>query len=186
MIKRFEEEYPECRIAAAAEDETSSLESSEDNHETTTVPAILPADVPESVGVEDEETDPFAIRLSRRGSNTSLHSRALTSEEGRLHRIGQNLRRDFLEPSLNSSEQGHPMSDDESHVHALREKLKGLQGDDKALQELGSTVEELWIIQQQDQDAFQRFKESQIAAQINAGLRPPSSQGEKKPSPPSS
>ncbi|CRG89695.1 MAP-homologous protein 1 [Talaromyces islandicus] len=192
MIRRFEEEYPECRLSDTVKDETSSLESGDDTQEATTVPASLPADVPEGTCVEDEEADPFAIRLSRKGSNTSLHSRALTSEEGRLHRIGQNLRRDFLEPSLSSSEQGLPLSDDESHVHALREKLKGLKGDeirsrvesvgaDKALQDLGATVEELWIIQQQDQDAFQRFKESQIAAQINAGLRPPSSQSEKNP-----
>ncbi|KAH8698441.1 putative cell wall biogenesis protein Mhp1 [Talaromyces proteolyticus] len=187
MINRFEEEYPECRIATA---ETSSLESSEDRHEEIAAATSPPVDIPYSAAVDDEEADLFAIRLSRKGSNTSLHSRALTSEEGRIHRIGQNLRRDFLEPSLNPSEEGLPLSGDESHVHALREKLKGLKGDeirsrvesvgaDKAFQELGSTVEELWIIQQQDQDAFQKFKQSQIAAQINAGLRPPSSQGEK-------
>lgn len=55
-------------------------------------------------------------------------------------------------------------------------------GADKAFRELGSTMEELWIIQQQDQDAFERWKQSQIAAQINAGLRSPPSQDGEPPS----
>lgn len=111
----------------------------------------------------------------------------MTSEEGRLHRISQHLRRDFLNPSLISPEEGGAVAGDDSHINAIREKLENLKGDelrsrvesvgaDKAFHELGSTVEELWIIQQQDQDAFERWKQSQIAAQINAGLRSPSSQ----------
>lgn len=145
---------------------------------------VSSAYVPDATAAEEEEADPFAIRLSRRGSNTSLHSRALTSEEGRLHRISQNIRRDFLNPSLIAPEDGGAVSGDDSHINAIREKLENLKDDekmgthvesvgaDKAFHELGSTVEELWIIQQQDSDAFERWKESQIAAQINAGLRP--------------
>ena len=68
---------------------------------------------------------------------------------------------------------------------ALREKLDRLHdeqtrshfesvGADKAFQELGSTVEELWAIQRQDSEAYERFKQSQIAAQINSGRRTPS------------
>lgn len=152
---------------------------------------------PDPATVEEDEADPFAIRLSRRGSNTSLHSRALTSEEGRLHRISQNLRRDFLNPSLISHEDNDVVTGDDSHINALREKLENLKGDeiqarmesvgkDKAFQELGSTMEELWIIQQQDQDAFEKWKQSQIAAQINAGLRPRPSQPAESDGAPSS
>jgi hypothetical protein len=128
--------------------------------------------------------DQYAVRLSRSGSNTSLHSRALTSEEGEIHRMGQNLRRDFLNPSLAPPTDILSTSPDGSRIAALREKLENLSGDeirsrvesvgaDKALEDLGSTVEELWIIQRQDKEAFQKFKESQIAAQINSGLRRP-------------
>jgi hypothetical protein len=65
---------------------------------------------------------------------------------------------------------------------ALREKLERLRGDeirsrietvgpDKALEELGASIEELLMLQKQDPEAFESFKESQIAAQINAGIR---------------
>lgn len=197
IITRFEEEFPECRVSTDSQtEEISSQRSSEDSHEPITAvdSAVY---VPDISTAEDEEADPFAIRLSRRGSNTSLHSRALTSEEGRLHRISQHLRRDFLNPSLIAPEDGGAVSGDDSHINALREKLENLKGDekmgthpesvgaDKAFHELGSTVEELWIIQQQDQDAFERWKESQIAAQINAGLRsPPFQDGESSSSQP--
>ncbi|QGA15303.1 hypothetical protein EYB26_002960 [Talaromyces marneffei] len=194
IISRFEEEFPECRVSTDNQtEETSSQRSSEDIHEP--IAAVDTAVyIPDISTAEDEEADPFAIRLSRRGSNTSLHSRALTSEEGRLHRISQNLRRDFLNPSLIAPEAGGVVSGDDSHINALREKLENLKGDekmgthpesvgaDKAFHELGSTVEELWIIQQQDQDAFERWKQSQIAAQINAGLRSPPSHDEESSS----
>jgi hypothetical protein len=192
MIQRFEDEYPECRIVPEPEvaGDSSSQHSSEGHQDPSTLAASPPADtiLDGETAIDNEDTDRYAIRLSRSGSNTSLHSRALTSEEGRIHRIGQNLRRDFLEPSLGQSDDARRMSDDGSHLNALRKRLVNLRDDDirsrvdsvgpdKAFQELGSTVEELWIIQQQDEEAFQKFKESQLAAQINSGLRPPSSKG---------
>jgi hypothetical protein len=42
---------------------------------------------------------------------------------------------------------------------------------DRAFEELGTTVDELWASQRQDAEGFERFKQSQIAAQINSGLR---------------
>jgi hypothetical protein len=106
------------------------------------------------------------------------------------------MRRDFLNPPLISNKHGDAASADDSHLNALREKLENIKGNetqthaesigaDKAFHELGSTMEELWIIQQQDQDAFEKWKQSQIAAQINAGLRPrpqPRSQADEAPS----
>ena len=88
--------------------------------------------IPDMCTAEEEDAaDPFAIRLSRRGSNTSLHSRALTSEEGRLHRLSQTLRRDFLNPSLIAPEGGGAVvSGDDSHINALREKVENLKGDE--------------------------------------------------------
>ncbi|OKL64652.1 hypothetical protein UA08_00797 [Talaromyces atroroseus] len=192
IITRFEEEFPECRVPTDKQaEEVSSQQYGGYSHEPAEA-ADSPTYAPDPATAEDDEADPFAIRLSRRGSNTSLHSRALTSEEGRFHRISQNLRRDFLNPSLVSPEDSDAVSRDDSHLNALREKLENMKGEepqthvesvgaDKAYHELGSTMEELWIIQQQDQDAFEKWKQSQIAAQINAGLRPRPSQPQSQP-----
>ncbi|KAL4895921.1 hypothetical protein BDV59DRAFT_173435 [Aspergillus ambiguus] len=202
MIQRFEDEYPETRVAlppVKTNQETSSQNSGEDDANGapaygTTLVMGQPGD---EVAIDDEDTDQYALRLSRASSITSLHSRAMTSEEGHVHRLGQNLRRDFLNPSMDPTEDDDSsLSFDDSHVTALREKLDRLHeeqtrshfesvGADKAFEELGSTVEELWAIQRQDSEAFERFRQSQIAAQINSGKRPASSSGnETKPTAP--
>lgn len=110
---------------------------------------------------------------------TSLHARAMTSEEGHVHRLGQNLRRDILNPPEG---QGDGDQNDDAHLAALREKLERLHEQqssspfdsaeaEQAFEKLGSTVDELWAAQRQDVEGFERFKQSQIAAQINSGLR---------------
>ncbi|KAJ5618895.1 hypothetical protein N7510_002879 [Penicillium lagena] len=185
MIQRFEDEYPETRIAsqsppAIIAPDTSSQHSGDqhsgDGEDGTSAAANADNSLLDNENaIDDEETDQYAIRLSRASSITSLHSRAMTSEEGHVHRLGQNLRRDFLNPSPNQDNE-----DDASRVAALREKLDrlhdeqpGFEGDkaDKAFEKLGSTVDELWAAQQQDAEAFERFRQSQIAAQINSGVR---------------
>ncbi|KAI9374970.1 hypothetical protein BJX61DRAFT_216422 [Aspergillus egyptiacus] len=189
MIQRFEDEFPETRIQPQPVkpiQETSSLNSGDDDYPAGSFgnnQSAINAD--NEVAVDDDECDHYALRLSRASSITSLHSRAMTSEEGHVHRLGQNIRRDFLNP-LDADEEGESAEImDESHVAALREKLERLHeeqnrsrfesvGADKAFQELGSTVEELWAIQRQDSEAFEKFKQSQIAAQINSGRRTPS------------
>ena len=176
MIQRFEDEYPETRIAsqdlpAVIAPDTSSQHSGDDG--TSAAANANNSLLDNENAVDDEETDQYAIRLSRASSVTSLHSRAMTSEEGHVHRLGQNLRRDFLNPSQDED-------DDESRVAALREKLdrlhdeqSGFDGDraDKAFEKLELTVDELWAAQQQDAESFEKFRQSQIAAQINSGLR---------------
>lgn len=188
MIQRFEDEFPETRIvpppAPAVPEESSSQHSADSIHEQPIFGENPPGNnIDAETAIDDEDTDNYVIGLSRSSSNTSLYSRALTSEEGRVLRLGQNLRRDFLNPSLDPSTDelsGSPF--DDSHMAALREKLERLRGEeirsriesvgpDKALEELGSTVEELYMIQKQDAEAFQKFKQSQIAAQINGGMR---------------
>jgi hypothetical protein len=106
----------------------------------------------------------------------------MTSEEGHVHRLGQNLRRDFLNPSFDQTNDDPSLSLDDAHIAALRDKLERLQEEqiqsrfdsvdaDKAFEELGTTVEELWATHKQDTEAFEKFKQSQIAAQINSGKR---------------
>ncbi|KAL5342390.1 hypothetical protein BJX70DRAFT_320062 [Aspergillus crustosus] len=195
MIQRFEDEYPETRIISQAvkpNQETSSQNSGDDGYLATSFGNVHSASIPgdNDNAVDDDDVDHYELRLSRASSITSLHSRAMTSEEGHVHRLGQNIRRDFLNP-LDRSEAGDsPEMVDESHIAALRERLDRIHEEqtrfgsvdaDKAFQELGSTVEELWAIQRQDSEAFEKFKQSQIAAQINSGRRTPSVSDNNKP-----
>ncbi|KAJ5091558.1 hypothetical protein NUU61_006428 [Penicillium alfredii] len=186
MIQRFEDEYPETRIVpqpatTSTAPDTSSQHSGDDGHGSTAVGDNLNNSLLDNENaIDDEETDQYAIHLSRTSSMTSLHARAMTSEEGHIHRLGQNLRRDFLDPSLSQSDGD---GDDDAHLAALRERLERLHdeqspsqfdsfGREKAFEELGSTVDELWAAQKQDAESFEKFRMSQIAAQINSGLRP--------------
>jgi hypothetical protein len=189
MIQRFEDEYPETRISAPAEAvpsapalDTSSQHSGEDGTSSITAGGNMTNSQLDENGADEEEGEQFAVRLSRASSMTSLHSRAMTSQEGHIHRIGQNLRRDFLKPSLVPAGGDEEEDDNSSHIAALRQKLDRLhneqslsQFDDfdtaKAFDQLGTTVDELWAVQQQDAEGFERFKQSQIAAQFNSGLR---------------
>lgn len=189
MIQRFEDEYPETRIkpqAAKTTQEASSQNSGDDSYLATSLGNVQTPGInaDNDNAVDEDEGDQYEGRLSRTSSVTSFHSRAMTSEEGHVHRLGQNIRRDFLPLDQDEGEESPGMMD-EKHLAALREKLDRLHDDqtrshfesvgaDKAFQELGSTVEELWAIQRQDSEAYERFKQSQIAAQINSGRRTPS------------
>lgn len=187
MIQRFEDEYPETRISpqtapAVPAPDTSSQHSNEDGTGSMATGGNLNNSQLDETGADEEDADHYAVRLSRASSITSLHSRAMTSQEGHIHRIGQNLRRDFLKPSLTPGSGEEGKENDNSHIAALRQKLGRLHDEqslsnfdnlenDRAFEELGTTVDELWAAQRQDAEGFERFKQSQIAAQINSGLR---------------
>ena len=185
MIQRFEDEYPETRLTSqpappSTVPDTNSQHSGEDLSASNITGHNLGSSVADNENaVDDEDADNYGIHLSRTSSMTSLHARAMTSEEGHVHRIGQNLRRDFLNPP---ARQDDGDEDDYSHLVALREKLEKLQdeqsqlpfdsaGAERTFAELGHTVDELWAAQRQDTEGFEKFKQSQIAAQINSGLR---------------
>ena len=107
IIQRFEDEYPETRLAAvdaapsgdaAAENAAPRGTSAEippagdddNNHSTFTNladPILMP--------ISTNEDEPRAIQSgrSRHGSDVSLASRALAMEEGQMHRLGQQVRR---------------------------------------------------------------------------------------------
>jgi hypothetical protein len=197
VIERFEDEFPDTRlpsgsvpaktVAPRADSQHSSqgesLDQSNLSDSMLMDNPVLGQSADADTAVDDDDANQYAVRLSRTNSNTSLQSRALTSEEGRVHRFGQHVRRDILGSELESSGGTIVQSPaDEMRFMALREKLERLRGDeirsrietvgpDKALEELGSSVEELLVLQRQDPEAFESFKESQIAAQINAGIR---------------
>ncbi|KAK5796306.1 hypothetical protein VI817_005591 [Penicillium citrinum] len=189
MIQRFEDEYPETRLPQTTPNsrapDTVSQNSSEDaNGPGTSTNNLSSSMIDNENAVDDEETDQYAIHLSRTSSMTSLHARAMTSEEGHVHRLGQNLRRDLLNPSLGD---GEGDEDDQSHLDALRDRLERLHEEqsqspfdsahvDEAFEKLGNTVDELWAAQRHDAESFEKFKQSQIAAQINSGLRIPNNE----------
>ncbi|GKZ23653.1 hypothetical protein AbraIFM66951_010075 [Aspergillus brasiliensis] len=189
MIQRFEDEYPETRIIpqsipSYAIQDTSSQGSNDDGWNGPVSDSNqLNGTCADAEAVVDDEEEQYAVRLSRSSSITSLHSRAMTSEEGHVHRLGQNIRRDFLQPSFDQADDDmSAFSFDESHMAALRDKLDRLQEEqthapfesvdaDKALGDLGTTVEELWAARKNDAETFERFRQSQIAAQFNSGKR---------------
>ncbi|KAJ5361403.1 hypothetical protein N7541_002247 [Penicillium brevicompactum] len=189
MIQRFEDEYPETRILPQAEStpsipapDTSSQHSGEDGAGSVNAGNMTSSQIIDENGADEEDVE-YDDRLSRASSMTSLHARAMTSQEGHIHRIGQNLRRDFLKPSLVPDDNDEDLdNEDSSHITALRQKLERLHDEqslsqfdnfdsDRAFDQLGTTVDELWAAQQQDAEGFERFKQSQIAAQFNSGLR---------------
>ncbi|KAJ5576996.1 Leucine-rich repeat ribonuclease inhibitor subtype [Penicillium sp. DV-2018c] len=189
MIQRFEDEYPETRVkppvapAAPLPDAISQHSGDDDAAVSITASGNLNGTQLDEAGVDEEDTDQYAVRHSRTSSMTSIHSRAMTSQEGHIHRLGQNIRRDFLKPSLAHSDGDEDSEDNSSRIAALRQKLDRLHEEqclsqfddfdsDMAYNHLGTTVDELFAAQQQDAESFERFKQSQIAAQINSGVRP--------------
>lgn len=194
MISRFEDEYPEFKETRAGPREDSS---------STAGPSSAPSDSKESTDLKqspstedlqaeaeadaDAEADPdaddsTAVRLTRKLSSTSLASRALTSEEGRMHRFGQQIRRDILRPQTLDYAHGTKDSDppEELHLTALREKLEHLRGDeirervelvgpDQVLSEIGANAKELLLLAKEDPEAFEAFREAHIIANTQDG-----------------
>ncbi len=185
MIQRFEDEYPECRLAPpttqtldpyssdipsprSSYENTSILSNSFDNRfsDTSTIfpDAISPT--------EDTRAEIRPPPLSRADSDVSLASRAYTQEEGRMHRFGQQLRRDLFRPQ--TLDHAHGTTGDEDpepeHLQVLRNRLSEMDGEvirervekvgmQSALREIGASAEELEVLQREDPGAFQRLGE---------------------------
>lgn len=191
MIQRFEDEYPETKIASPPTAngmpspdpslaDASLLSGSVDSNglmKMTSAEEYFPDDA-------DASRDSYNMKLSRTPSNTSLAAKAFTEEEGRMHRFGQTIRREVLKPTgLDDNLHGTRMDDapEPAHLAALRAKLEELRGEDirskvekdgvdNVVRELGLNVQELMTLREQDPEGFETFKNSQLAAQINAGL----------------
>lgn len=168
MIERFEDEYPECRLTPETPPQSSPTESPRPSSPEVSSPTLTdyrseafgiqspPTDAPIS-----SETHPLNIPISRRPSDTSLASRQ-AAEEGRMHRIGQRLRRDVLRPQ--TLDYAHGTTGDESeagHLTELRKRCEGLSGEDirrmytelgaqGMLEALGTTAEELKMLEELD------------------------------------
>jgi hypothetical protein len=197
MIRRFEDEYPECRLtpsedifsdAASAHSSTPSSTSAP-----TSMTAILATSPPEGQAAEsDDEERKSAIR-SRHNSDVSSASRALAIEEGRIHRLGQRVRAEILHNSRPNSSSGptDPLTEIEAHskpkdglplptLDEIREKLSSLTGDDlrvaaerdnweETLARIGQNAAEIQRLQHESPEEFENFRDAQMAALLNTG-----------------
>ncbi len=206
MIQRFEDEYPECKLPSLPAESTisQSVRLDLDSRASPYADASILSASTETNGLSrtasgeeafDDADEPLALKLSRTPSNTSLASKALTHEEGRMHRYGQSVRREIALANNNptvTNDKPSPtqtMTSDEarseaSRLRALEERISNMhgaeiahfrekcnnEGVEKALTDLGVTAQELLDMERSDPEAFERFRESQVAARINAGI----------------
>lgn len=192
MIQRFEDEYPEAKHVASSPPTANGLPSPDPSVDVSLLSASVDSNGLMKMTSTEEyfPDDPdgpkneFGLNLDRRPSATSLFARGLTEEEGRMHRFGQTMRREVLR-STGLDDNLHGTSRDDpaepAHLAALRTKLEGFKGEDirakvekdgvdNVIRELGLSAHELLTLRQNDPEGFEAFKESQLAAQINAGL----------------
>lgn len=184
MIERFEAEYPETRLSAPDAGSThSSVPSSSPvtSHMQSSVTTAI-----DDAGQDTDEDEPKVIR-SRHNSDVSLASRALSLEEGRLHRLGHRVRTEIINASRPSSSQSNspntpgPNLDEldlPEHLAALREKYFTYSGEDirhmseslgweKAFDQLVENAAELKAMSQENPEEFKRFRDTQLAALKN-------------------
>ncbi|KAI9715347.1 MAG: hypothetical protein M1812_005992 [Candelaria pacifica] len=181
MILRFEDEYPECRLTPPANqtldpyspdvpsppssyENTSILSNTLDNQFSDTSTTFTDATSPTS-----ESPTEIHPPLMRTDSDVSLASRAYTQEEGRMHRFGQQLRRDLLKPQFLDHAHGTTGNEgpEPEHLQVLRSRYSDMDGDvirkkienegmENVLREIGASAEELELLQKEDPRAFSR------------------------------
>ena len=200
MIERFEEEYPETRLAPPSPKEAASLASSLTDQSNLLASSVNMQGTEATTNASDEE-DNFdgeepEIRptTSRHNSDVGLASRALSMEEGRLHRIGMNMRREVID-SPRSAEPGADWAPwkqteaQEKETERLRkigerlesisgvdlEKIIDKEGWDNVLEKVGATYDDLRALNEQDPEAWEAFKDAQIKARLNADMEMPDS-----------
>ena len=214
MIQRFEEEYPECRLAPTMESEppnappVATIASNLADRRNGRADLSLSTQATEmfaNAASDDEDADDTAPHLDgndsgnsrrpetvkRHGSEVSLAGRALSLEEGRLHRLGQSLRRDIIDSPVTS---GAPVfnsthwEDDQARIKALGEKIEtisgkelkdivGTEGWGPVLGPLGANYGDLRKLQEQDPEGWEQFREAQLTARMNVNQDRPGSRG---------
>jgi len=139
-------------------------------------------------GQYSDDDEPKLVR-SRHNSDVSLASRALSLEEGRLHRLGHRFRTEILNasrPTSSHTDQANvsgTMDDHNlpSHVVALRHKFQNYSGEElremtesmgweKAFDHIVDNAEQLKAMEREDPEEFAKFRESQIKALMERNL----------------
>lgn len=173
MIKRFEDEYPETRLQSPDSPDESNASLSEasihsgDLQNSIEIDAAL-AETP----LSEDENEVMRPTLSRHNSDVSLASKALNQEEGRMHRMGQQVRRDILK----SDTEDHMLK---PHLLLLRGLVDDLGGDEikRKVEDVGpegllnEINNEASVLRQHlmrsDPDGWERFRQSHEAARRN-------------------
>ncbi|KAF2262844.1 RNI-like protein [Lojkania enalia] len=186
MIQRFEDEYPETRLNGP---ETSSVHSSAPSTSPPASSIPTTSTLTEHPANESDDDEPKSIR-SRHNSDVSLASRALSLEEGRLHRLGQRVRTEILNASRPSSSQSNQENLSGSSTGSLTadakpdaildfnakwkdksgEELRSMAekvGIEKAFDAVIENVEELKNLAERDGEDFRAWKEAQITTLRN-------------------
>ena len=189
MIQRFEDEYPECRPVPhlvpssppSTDPFSSSVPTSNFSNDDTDTEAGKRFD-PSTFQVPDDETGPHFLHAhpTRHGSDVSLAARALANEEGRMHRFGQQVRRDILRPqSLDHAHGTTGLEPEAEHLQMLRQRLEALggmeikervmrDGPEAVLREIGANAEEFQRLAVEEPECFEAFRQAQEMAQRNA------------------
>lgn len=187
MIQRFEEEYPDSRIApngATAAEPAASMTSSFQSTLTSSLATGERAELINPPGdVDDGEDDTVKPPMSRHNSDASLASRALTLEEGRLHRLGQHLRREIVDSTPTSTPPpvdgvAPPPTAGQQRLEVLKERLESTPGNElgplveeigwkAVLEKVGANLEDLRTLQEQDPEGWEQFKDSHMKARMN-------------------
>lgn len=183
MIKRFEDEYPETRLPTSVA--SPPIPTFPDISSKATVPSDKSSDDGETVLVDavvsEDEGESVRPMLSRHNSDVSLAARALSQEEGRMHRFGQKIRRDILKPEKDDHEQGTDGTESEAaHVQYLRKMVEEMgseipnfetQGTDAVVAELNNEASVLrQRLKDADPEGWEKFVQSQMAAQRNSSI----------------
>lgn len=187
MIQRFEEEYPDSRIApnGTAAEPPASMASSFQSTLTASLATGERAELMNPPGdVDDGEDDTVKPPpMSRHNSDASLASRALTLEEGRLHRLGQHLRREIVDstpstPTLPADGDDPSPTAGQQRLEVLKEHLESTPGNElgplvekigwkAVLEKVGANLDDLRMLQEQDPEGWEQFKDSQLKARMN-------------------
>ncbi|MCJ1311376.1 hypothetical protein MMC25_005047 [Agyrium rufum] len=182
VIQRFEDEYPECRTNLSIPDGITpghSLSTSISSAFTNPFDRNDVNPMAEGENGSDDDGEVPSLRIARHGSDVSLASRNLANEEGRMHRFGQQMRRDLLRPQGPDHLHGTTGTEIEAqHIQYMRDRLDELNGEeikkevetygpDAILRKIGVTIDELRALEQQDPESWEKLKNSQLIASFN-------------------
>lgn len=186
MIERFESEYPETRLpkptlttADPLSDDNASTSSSLEHPQpifpTLELASPDPDDMDDNTNNDNDTTTTPLIRpasISRRPSSPSLASRQ-AQEEGRMHRLGQRIRRDILPPRTQDYAHGTaaPTADEARYLQDLRGRLEAFEGGEiservealgpeAVFDMIGATAEELAAWERGDPEGFERMRQA--------------------------
>jgi hypothetical protein len=144
IIQRFEDEYPETRVPppddisavtrTSTQDSTSTHSTGVASSSTVSPSSAVTTATTADADASDSEDEPFLNpplgQRSRHASDVSLAAKAMVKEEGAVHKIGQEVKRQFLQDKGGDvldragEDEGLRQELEREHVRLLKEKLR--------------------------------------------------------------